>query len=123
MSLLDTREKKPIEMGTLFANGFKYVANEKGNCFELQCRVLGRKTWMIRYWPRGAEFEGKKLRSNRLVYKHFHKIKEGAYNPHPRNLRLIPINNYKKYVLRNVGEEELIMTGVACGSWLKEAFY
>ena len=81
-SIFDTEEKQPITTKDILRAGFgfrvtdqsiKVKGGKQEEFFEFSARApyTGEMTWLIRFYPRGAVFNGQKLRSNRLVYKVF----------------------------------------------------
>lgn len=120
-SIFDTEEKQPITAADLLRAGFKYTFVDdkkiKEGHFYLTgpTPFLGSPTWLVRFYPRGHYFEGKKLRSNRLVYKVFDREKmkreiKDAQSHGKRSSKKIPGTGYytTKYI-RNIGKAELDM--------------
>lgn len=136
-SIFDTEEKQQITTVDLLRAGFrvnnqsiKSGTHEAFFEFEVRAPHTIEKTWAIRFYPRGTIFNGRKLRSNRLVYKDFQTDKTRKEIDDCRTKRMKKISTsrplsaskkmpkqgyYTKKYMRNIGklEFDLVLSTVS----------
>lgn len=123
-SIFDTEEKQPITTIDLLSAGFRVNRKSIGTReaffeFKVWAPHTGTNTWAIRFYPRGTMFKGRKLRSNRLIYKVFqddrtrkeiddcHMKRTSTGRPLSASKKMPKQGYYTKKYMRNIGKLEL----------------
>lgn len=118
-SIFNTEEKQPITTMDLLHMGFRYSKVDNWHIKEGHFYLVGsapyinQPTWVVRFYPRGHYFEGKKLRSNRLVYKVFDvdrirkEIDDAKDHGKYRSKKMPKTGYYTTKYVRNIGKMEL----------------
>lgn len=112
-SIFDVEERQPINGLDLIRNGFHLIRPHKDKPKETVWVLYGytpdkNPTWVAKYYARGQFFEGKKLRSNKLIYKVFDVEKSMAWKTRKAKVKYRRKGYYSKKYVRNIGLTDLL---------------
>jgi hypothetical protein len=112
-SIFDVEEKQPITIPDLMKNQFRLMRPKNGKPGEYEWVLYGYttneiKTWVAKYYAKGQVFKGKKLRSNKLIYKVFDVEKSKAWKNKKANVEYRRKGYYSKKYVRNIGLTDLL---------------
>ena len=113
-SIFDVEEKQPITVTDLMKNQFHLIRPKNGKPGESEWVLYGYspsekiKTWVAKYYAKGQVFKGKKLRSNKLIYKSFDIEKSMAWKTKKMKVKYRRKGYYSKKYVRNIGLTDLL---------------